>query len=508
MTRLFISYSRVDKKTAEELVEHLREIYDYGNVWFDSNIRAGTRWNDEIKQGIASCDVFLYLLSAESIQSKHCQNEFNAAQAQGKPVITIQIRDRIEIPEHLSEIQYVEMHQGINQKNLAKLIGAIRALTESAPPRPYIAPAVVTTPEPAPNPIKSEPTRQKTSGCLILGALLIISLVVIAGIVLPTLGKPPEGAITETQTRVASAHTATRPTTTDPETRQPTATRTPTVTRSATPTSVPTITHTPTLTRTPLPTRTQIPPTRVSFLNPLDEVYATAVAYPWSEGNNAWRVSRQYFDGVAMVLVPPGCFWMGRNQEGGYQCFEDPFWIDQLEVSQAQFDRLDGFRMLANAFPSNERPVENIHWYEANRYCKAREGRLPTESEWEYAARGPEGWLYPWGNEWVSDNTIWGSNSEAHTALVGSNRAGASWVGALDMTGNVREWTHSLHQDYPYNPDDGREAEMTGESGIRRVVRGGSWNSFFFENLSGYGRGSGTPGTRSNAGGFRCMRPQ
>jgi len=171
----------------------------------------------------------------------------------------------------------------------------------------------------------------------------------------------------------------------------------------------------------------------------------------------------QAFDGVEMVLVPVGCFQMGNDPEGyaydgdsweqgvpdgGQVCFDEPFWIDRTEVRQGDFVRFDGTKANENAFSGDHRPVENITWSEARAFCQQRGARLPTEAEWEYAARGVDGLFFPWGNAFVSENTVWNRNPSQGTADVTSIATGASWVGAMDMSGNVWEWVNSLYLPY------------------------------------------------------------
>jgi formylglycine-generating enzyme required for sulfatase activity len=190
--------------------------------------------------------------------------------------------------------------------------------------------------------------------------------------------------------------------------------------------------------------------------------------------NAEWTPIEEVLDGVSMVRVPPGCFMMGTSTDsGGQQCFDVPFWIDKTEVTQAQFRDLGGVQTHPSEFVGDNRPVDSILWQEANEYCLKRGGRLPTEAEWEYAARGPDGKTYPWGDTFTDDLSIFGRDSTLATAEVGSLPAGVSWVGALDMSGNVSEWTTSRYRLYPYDANDGREAIDPFDS---HTIRGGSWN--------------------------------
>jgi formylglycine-generating enzyme required for sulfatase activity len=241
---------------------------------------------------------------------------------------------------------------------------------------------------------------------------------------------------------------------------------------------------------------------------------------------------------VEMVEVPPGCFMMGSVASGDEspvheQCFAASFFIDRYEVTQGQFRALDGVVESDFAFPGENRPVENITWFEAGDYCLRRGARLPTEREWEYAARGPDSLTYPWGNVFVQANVIYNRTETEGTAAVieadGSPARpnGASWVGALDMSGNVWEWTNTRYDDaeltpssirflgrfpYPYRADDGREADETRQDAERslpaitvRAARGGSWQ-VSSGNLRTPARGWTAATVRWDTYGLRCAR--
>lgn len=179
-----------------------------------------------------------------------------------------------------------------------------------------------------------------------------------------------------------------------------------------------------------------------------------------------------------MMIVPAGCFMMGFDNSGDVDerpahqiCFSEPFWIDKFEVTQSQFEELGGAKVEPNGFSGALRPAENVTWFEALAYCRMRGGDLPTEAQWEYAARGPDSLEFPWGNTLDKDLLSWDRVEGIETENVGSYPGGASWVGALDMSGGVFEWIKGIQFAYPYNPFDGREDD-TGES--PRIVRGGS----------------------------------
>jgi formylglycine-generating enzyme required for sulfatase activity len=189
-------------------------------------------------------------------------------------------------------------------------------------------------------------------------------------------------------------------------------------------------------------------------------------------------------DPVRMVEVPGGAFLMGSegpdaqpDEVPAHRVVLDRFWIDRVEVTNARYARcLEAGACSTPTDPSfslpsrAEHPASIVSWAQAVAYCRWAGKRLPTEAEWEKAARGGDGRPYPWGLAFEPGrlNAGFSAGSEA----VGGRLDGASPYGALDMAGNMWEWTSSLYRPYPYDPDDGRE-DLAARG--PRVNRGGSW---------------------------------
>ncbi|MDX1992513.1 MAG: SUMF1/EgtB/PvdO family nonheme iron enzyme [bacterium] len=275
----------------------------------------------------------------------------------------------------------------------------------------------------------------------------------------------------------------------------------------------------------PTATETPIPPTATN--TPTPTLSPEQIALTPQTSNVAWQpyiTERDFGDGIPMMLVPAGCFMMGHedwvsDERPVHEVCLNVFWIDKYEVMQSDFERLEGVKANENHFDGTDRPVENITWFEARDFCILREGRLPTEAELEYAARGPNGLLFPWSNQFVRDNAVFEENSMGQTAEVGSRPRGVSWVGAYDLSGNVWEWGSTIYGidddfnlsevgerlfPYPYVLTDGREQDSNNRAHIR-VMRGGAYN-----NDSGALRSSFRswyyPYIWNNDVGFRCAR--
>jgi iron(II)-dependent oxidoreductase len=152
-----------------------------------------------------------------------------------------------------------------------------------------------------------------------------------------------------------------------------------------------------------------------------------------------------------------------------------------------------------------EHPVLEASWYGARDYCQWVGKRLPTEPEWEKAARGTDGRKFPWGNTAPDGTRAQYAKGWRDTIAVGSTPAGASPYGVLDMSGNAWEWVSSAYKPYPYNSKDGREDP---DADIERVTRGGGQDSGA-EQITTTHRGQGLsrePRAGHHNVGFRCAR--
>ena len=234
-----------------------------------------------------------------------------------------------------------------------------------------------------------------------------------------------------------------------------------------------------------------------------------------------------------MVLIPAGEFIVGSNrvdsdakamQYGSRKPWfanESPerkvslkaFYIDRTEVTMAAYSKFVSATStpppagwLDGKMPEGkgEYPVTNVSWFDASQFCKWKGGRLPSEQEWEKAARGTEGRIFPWGAEFdiKKVNTL---GEYGGVTPVGKFTEGASPYGLLDMAGNVQEWTADWYGQYPGNTYDDKDY---GEK--FKVVRGGGWGGMGHYTMQVYVsapfRSIAPPKGGYNDVGFRCVR--
>lgn len=245
--------------------------------------------------------------------------------------------------------------------------------------------------------------------------------------------------------------------------------------------------------------------------------------------HDAWE---RPVDDMEMVYVPSGAFMMGSGfddpdayeiEQPQHEVRLDAFWIDRTEVTNAQYARCvkEGECDVSTSTDDAEDgfPVVNVSWQDAFNYCGWIGGRLPTEAEWEYAARGSNSLIYPWGNNFGGTKLNycdadcpldWRDTGQADgfatTAPVASySPAGDSWVGAADMAGNVWEWGSDWYGGHYYQTITALVENPIGpESSKWKVLRGGSWRSNQ-RYMRAANRINGLPDARANDVGFRCV---
>jgi formylglycine-generating enzyme required for sulfatase activity len=246
-------------------------------------------------------------------------------------------------------------------------------------------------------------------------------------------------------------------------------------------------------------------PTGNSFLRlELSQAIDRAFSFT-AKRNRDWQPYYNTFhvNGISleMCLVPvghltmgndfDGYYWHGRWKKGvpngGVHKIEKPFWISRYPITNTQWR--EAVRSRASDEPEGENwyrdttkdhhPVVGVTWYQARKFAEWVGCTLPTSLQWEYAARGVNAWVYPWGNIVNDMSKLYINKStwkRPYPAEIGENQRpeGQSWVGAHDMSGNTWEWCSSAYTPYPYNPEDERHACDDGQ--IMRVIRGGAWN--------------------------------
>jgi len=234
-------------------------------------------------------------------------------------------------------------------------------------------------------------------------------------------------------------------------------------------------------------------------------------------------------DGAEMVLIPAGEFLMGTSEEElaawlqahpadqrGYFTVEmpqhmvylDDYYMYKTEVTVAQYREF--CQTTGRAMPpepdwkwQDTHPIVNVAWEDAAAYAQWANAALPTEAQWEKAARGTDGRIYTWGNEWDAGKCVNSNNSGGHTKPVGSLPADTSPYGCLDIVGNVCEWCADWYDAGYYKNAPARNPTGTA-TGQWRVLRGGSWRGsnpvIFRSSIRGI-----NPSGRSRDLGFRCV---
>ena len=228
----------------------------------------------------------------------------------------------------------------------------------------------------------------------------------------------------------------------------------------------------------------------------------TKVAQPSAPSSTASSATDSNSPPAGMLAIPGGTFRMGRDNAPSAE--ETPahsvsvaaFYLEKEPVTVGQYAAVAKSNVTAG---TEQLPITSVSWQEASDYCAAQGKRLPTETEWEFAARGTDGRLYPWGNHFAAGLTNSLESGLGRPEPVGSHADAASPFGALDMSGNVWEWTADDYKPYP-----GREAAFQIPADAK-VIRGGSYKADKFH-VTTTARNFDLAPTRSSVIGFRCAK--
>lgn len=256
---------------------------------------------------------------------------------------------------------------------------------------------------------------------------------------------------------------------------------------------VPTEAAQPTSTLLPTHAPTQVAPSATTADTTIPPT-PTVIAEPSPEPSNS-RLSP--IDGMPQVFIPAGTFRMGGldvrsapDEHPAHEVTVHAFWMDQLEVTNAMYTLCmqaaictppQTFKSLRRLdyFENSEYkdyPVVYVTWGQAKTYCEWAERRLPTEAEWERAARGDDWRTFPWGEDKANGLLANYNMIVGDTSRVGTYPLGASPFGVLDMAGNVAEWTNDFYSPtiYETSADATDPRGPASSASLRRVVRGGS----------------------------------
>lgn len=444
---VFISYSSKDKPIADGICANLEAAGL--RCWIaPRDIGPGEEWPKAITNAIAKSQVMVLVFSSNSNASSDVGREIVLAASHNLIIIPFKIENVEPEPGkqyYLAQTHWLEAMNPPTKAQIRSLVDRVRMIIPPletnaiVQPEPVLPTAKEQPGKPAPD-VKRNWFRREY---LWIGlALLLVALTVIFGSKLA--GTP--------------ANPAAPPTLAATETSQPDPTGT-------------------------------VPPTIPSTLTPNPTTLPTT-----TPGLGSTRV--RYRDEMVMVFVPAGDFIMGSDhgdpdEQPVHTVSLEAFWIDQTEVTNAMFLKcvIAGICSVQNNTGSSTRteyfrnsqydefPMINLSWEAAEDYCKQAGARLPSEAEWEKAARGTDGRTYPWGNESPDETYLNFNMNVKDTVAVGSYPLGASPYGALDMAGNVWEYVADYYGATYYS--NSPASNPTGPvSGNYRVIRGGAGNSY------------------------------
>ena len=468
MATYFISYKRQSEAIVETLAADIEALGH--DTWFDRELSGGQAWWDQILGEIRNCEVFAFALAPEALSSAACMREYQYAADLGKTILPVRVAVALSptlLPPALSALQLVDY----TKRDIDTVLRLARAVIHVPPPKPL--------PDPLP-----EPPELPLS---YLGRLQ------------EQVSATSDLSFQEQSALVVDLKVALR----DPETHQDA--------------------------RTLLETLKERRDLYARISREIDEILAGTPSPPPASAGSRAKQSTEIepgtakvnpSDGLAYVWIPPGKFQMGcvpgDDKCSGEEKPQHPveitkgLWMSSTAVTVTAYKGFVGAtsRAMPEApdfnpnWEKGDHPIVNVNWHDAEAYCKWANGRLPTEAEWEYAARGgKEGLKYPWGNEISPQNAKYGP--QVGTVPVGSYPANG--FGLYDMAGTVVEWGNDWYKEDYYSSSPAQDPPGPSE-GTERVLRGGSWGNFIPRYLRCSYRYRLVPVYGLHLIGFRCVR--
>jgi Sulfatase-modifying factor enzyme 1/TIR domain len=513
--KLFISYSRDDKQYVHELAQALKDETQH-DVWIDRRLVGADRWWDTILDEIERCECFVVVLTPRCVTSIFCAAELSYALELGKPILPLLMKP-CDIPPNLKHIQYIDIGNVSLERTLLRCAQALNRIEVRLVKGDFAAPAV--KPPRLPMPELKEGERSEhvsevyaaaeeavAAGNAALAERLFRQVILADPGGLGVAANERLDEIRWERGRSISyaniARLAANPATMrgaraawrayvqkygkhyDPNGYG----------------SVLADTETPVLVETTsssccdqvesIRRKTLIAIILSAERNPIERADAARKLAELGDTRAGVGLQPNGLPDIAWCTVPAGEFIFQDSARLTLPTFYAARYLVTYEQFQAFVDAPDGFynkkwwEGLAKremqpgqqTFKFGNHPRENVSWYDAVAFCRwlsAKLGypvRLPTDQEWEKVARGPDGRLYPWGNDFASgyaniDESIYGNIGSFYlgrTTAVGIYPQGASPYGALDISGNVWEWTLT-------------DRDGAGKS-EHRIARGGSWH--------------------------------
>ncbi len=490
---VFISHSSKDKPFADAVCAGLES--RGVRCWIaPRDVLPGISWSEAIVEAVEECSVFLLILTSNSNSSKQTINEVDIAVNHNKTIVPFRLEDfkpTGSMEYFLGNLHWLDALSPGLEDHIAKLAAYVLKILEvnkskdqkSREPAP-MKDVAATLIQPERKIESSRPVDKKRRSNMLkisgaIGALVVVG--VIAAYLVFNQKKPAvQASLPSPTVEETTANVELQP--------SPTASLEPTVQATLQETALPVVV--------------------VSVPTPTEE---PGIGIPITSGK----------DGMTQLYIPAGSFTMGSDfgqsdEMPVHQVVLSAFWIDKTEVTNAMYAQcvrdqaclkplVVASSSRANYYSSSEfadYPVMGVTYTDAKAYCEWSGRRLPTEAEWEKAARGLEGNNYPWGNENPSCSTTNSLGCTGDTEKVGSIPAGASDFGVLDMTGNVFEWVSDFYQQTYYETSPLVNPAGPSE-GTVQIARGGAWDSNA-NVIRVTNRTMMNANTKSNNVGFRC----